>query len=119
MPDREKVIKGLECHADRTNLSCRPSKCPYFAFDFCGPLLATDALALLKEQEAEISKISNAYLDLVGKASKQPEIVRCNDCKHYDGDENSRLGTCLENGVCSTPDWFCADGELKSEDPLG
>lgn len=50
MPDLEKVIKGLECHADRTNLSCRPSKCPYFAYDFCGPLLATDAIGLLKER---------------------------------------------------------------------
>lgn len=39
------------------------------------------------------------------------ELIRCRDCKHYDGDENCRLGTCLENGVCSTPDWFCADGE--------
>ena len=41
------------------------------------------------------------------------EVVRCKDCKHYDEDENSRLGTCLENGVCSTQDWFCADGERK------
>lgn len=41
------------------------------------------------------------------------ELIRCKDCKHYDGDENSWLGTCLENGVCSTPDWFCADGEMK------
>ena len=41
------------------------------------------------------------------------EIVRCKDCMHYDGDEYSGLGTCLENGVCSKPDWFCADGERK------
>lgn len=60
MPDRGKVIKGLECHADRTNLSCRPSKCPYFAYDFCGPLLATDALELLKEQQEQLDKYHKA-----------------------------------------------------------
>ena len=41
------------------------------------------------------------------------ELIRCKDCKHYDGDENSGIGTCLENGVCSTPEWFCADWERK------
>ena len=41
------------------------------------------------------------------------EVVRCKDCKHYDKDENCWLGTCLENGICSTPDWFCADGERR------
>lgn len=41
------------------------------------------------------------------------ELVRCKDCKHYGVDENCRLGNCLENGVCSTPDWFCADGERR------
>jgi hypothetical protein len=45
----------------------------------------------------------------------EQELIRCKDCKHYDGDENCRLGTCLENGVCSTPDWFCADGRRESE----
>ena len=52
MIDREKVIKGLECHADRTNLSCNIAKCPYYELDFCGVRLSQDALALLKEQEA-------------------------------------------------------------------
>lgn len=41
------------------------------------------------------------------------ELVRCKDCMHYDRDENSELGTCLVNGVCSTQDWFCADGEAS------
>lgn len=47
------------------------------------------------------------------KTFETQELVRCKDCMHYDRDENSNLGTCLENGVCSTPDWFCADGERK------
>jgi hypothetical protein len=49
--DREKVIKGLECHADRTNMSCNIAKCPYYELDFCGVRLSQDALALLKEHE--------------------------------------------------------------------
>ena len=37
------------------------------------------------------------------------ELVRCKDCKNYDGD-----GTCLKIGIAMlTDDWFCADGERK------
>ena len=55
MPDREKVIKGLECCAS-TSYECR--KCPYgdecLNTDFpCGEThLISDALTILKEQEA-------------------------------------------------------------------
>ena len=89
MPDREKVIKGLECHADSTNLSCRPSKCPYFAFDFCGPLLATDALELLKEQEA---------------------VVRCKDCRWYD----EKISFCDNCYLPREQTFFCADGKRRT-----
>ena len=52
MPDREKVIKGLE--TCRTRVDCK--ECPY-AYDkrandsCCEAVLHNDALALLKEQE--------------------------------------------------------------------
>ena len=55
MVDREKVIKGLECC---TNGEVCMSDCPYFK-DFpmtdgrCITIVQADALALLKEQEAE------------------------------------------------------------------
>ena len=61
-----------------------------------------------------IIKIDEDKKDIMGNCplvEKPQEVVRCKDCKHYDKDENSWLGTCLENGVCSVPDWFCADGE--------
>ena len=67
-------------------------------------------LDLLKEQEAEISRISNAYLELVGKASKQPSVVRCKDCVKRNYDD------CPVNGWMPNKtdgDWFCADGERK------
>ena len=89
--DREKVIKGLE----ETEIMLKQ------AVDRGGEMAVmgafkclnnvTDALALLKEQEA---------------------VVRCKDCK--------RRGTydCPVyvggDGMCSEPDdWFCADGERK------
>ena len=55
MPDREKVIKGLECCEHISGEYCR--QCPYhedIAADTppcCTGLLAHDALALLKAQE--------------------------------------------------------------------
>ena len=61
MPDREKVIKGLERCKLYNKLNC--DKCPY---DYngrgngkseCTAELATDTLALLKEQEAEIRQL--------------------------------------------------------------
>ena len=47
MPDKDKVIKGLECHAKGAR------GCPYENENGCQLLLCSDALALLKEQEAE------------------------------------------------------------------
>jgi len=37
------------------------------------------------------------------------ELVRCRDCKHYDGDK------CLIKRGCFmvTPDWYCADGKKR------
>ena len=54
MPDREKVIKGLECC---TSGEFCLSDCPYFkevamTDGRCITALQADALALLKEQEA-------------------------------------------------------------------
>ncbi len=53
------------------------------------------------------------------KVLKEPEIVRCKDCRYYeptpDKDEPDR-GWC--NGICSDlpavhGDWFCADGKRR------
>ena len=47
--DREKVIKALECLNEGTYCEC----CDYKPYDDCIKRVATDALALLKEQEAK------------------------------------------------------------------
>ena len=47
MPDREKVVKGLEsCATGKCEISC-----PYHNVPQCTRAILTDALALLKEQE--------------------------------------------------------------------
>ncbi len=57
MPDREKVIKGLECcsrvkFGDSLFNDKMCNACPYSKPLGCGHDLAKDAFALLKEQEA-------------------------------------------------------------------
>ena len=37
------------------------------------------------------------------------EIVRCKDCKHY------MTIHCTCDGCCISDDWFCADGEKRSD----
>ena len=101
MPDREKVIKGLEqCKeggsCDGCQFDIQSSKCIF--------LLHEDALALLKEQ---------------------PQIVRCKDCKHggcrttYTDGRLAKVVCKLhgtkKNEVWMDAEWFCADGERKGE----
>ena len=50
----DKVRQGLECHKDEIPGVCR--NCPYFTESgFCSGRLAKDAIAMLKQQEAEIA----------------------------------------------------------------
>jgi Zn finger protein HypA/HybF involved in hydrogenase expression len=105
MPDREKVIKGLE-HCRKT--SCE--SCPYNAADVksSNPIclineMLSDALALLKEQD-------NCENCAIAIEDRQP-IVRCKDCKNL-GYTNSHW-FCKWLNRCVDEDWFCADGEQK------
>jgi hypothetical protein len=49
MPDKEKVIKGLECLISN-DVPCEG--CPYYGSGYCLRNIAKDAMDLLKEQEA-------------------------------------------------------------------
>lgn len=53
MPDREKIIKGMETCISQ--YECSLDNCPYYINEsgLCWDRLMTDALALLKEQEAK------------------------------------------------------------------
>jgi len=54
---------------------------------------ADDALVLLKELEA---------------------VVRCKDCKWNSG--TAKKPFCMMRSVPSPADWFCADGERRTDD---
>lgn len=56
-----------------------------------------DACSLLDEYKAEIDK------------RRQPEIVRCKDCKWYD----ERISMCDNCGLPREQTFFCADGKRK------
>ena len=97
MPDREKVIKAIECCVvNHTRCFDDSDKlCPYFSTKvyMCEIELLKDALALLKEQEA---------------------VVRCKDCvrkEKIEGTEN--IIYCPHVRMRTSVDWFCADGERK------
>lgn len=69
MPDREKVIKGLErcssidmCYMEISCYHPKYLECPYHEESECVKHLVNDALELLKEQE---------------------EIIHCKDCYYY------------------------------------
>ena len=53
MVDRDNVIKGLECikTSGRDGIPCH--ECPYVDCDDCEATIATDAIALIKEQKEE------------------------------------------------------------------
>ena len=51
-------------------------------------------------------------------ADRPQEIIRCRDCKNYDDvtTECADIGSpCYRNGWCG-PDWFCADGQRRTDD---
>lgn len=47
------------------------------------------------------------------------EVVRCEDCKYYQkvygGVPLGEVGHCICHSFETVPDWFCADGERKSQ----
>ena len=117
MPDRDKVTKGLKACADG---EC--TNCPYdkgaALMTTCTGKLSQDALDLLKEQEEQIESLKQTAQSMMEGITimKQPEIVRCKGCInngtsrcpcHYSGDPHIDWEP--------DDDWFCADGERKSE----
>lgn len=68
---------------------------------------------------------SNVILEALEYVREQPQIVRCNDCKHgslYCTEDvcGATLIECnhpdfAETVVVHKWDWFCADGEPKDE----
>ena len=125
MPDKQKIIKGLEvCTSIADGESC-PKDCPYYQKVCYGyNQLMCDALALLKEQEEQIDRLieesaSNAEMaeGMKELLKEQEALVRCKDCKYCYFASNriksEQSDACGKHGIDVTQDWFCADGEAK------
>lgn len=122
MPEREKVIKGLE--------SCSGVDCTEGQYcteghghNDCIERLCSDTLALVKEQEQAMKEkdgtISNLIAQIKEISQCYERVVRCKDCKH--GRMINILNyTCTESQnhcehILHSPDWFCADGRKKDD----
>ena len=56
-----------------------------------------------------------AYSVVVEKTfSDFARVVRCRDCKHWTENLGGQCNKFTVNGIahCTSPDWFCADGEI-------
>jgi len=100
MTDIEKVKKGLECLAQKQAPTANPCKdCGYINrpnFAICVKDVASDALELLKEQEAEIEYMKRpdcehaehdgiGCLGYCGCAQDDEPIESCKRCEKYTG----------------------------------
>jgi len=116
MPDKEKVIKALECCCelnafDKPNCKDCPAECMsgYMSIPFI-----KDVLELLKEQEAAIDDLKGF---INGFSKNAVPVVLCRDCEYWDnsGYLIKDRGMCNNVSVrCSRDgDWFCADGKRR------
>ena len=122
MLDEEKVKKGLEM-CSRDKWTC--PKCPYFiqkGEPKCMSALGQDALKLIKKQQDIIDTHKANLEETLECLVEKTNVVRCKDCKHrFNGEHHDNCCDVLMGKVKWTfevtvePDWFCADGERRTE----
>lgn len=114
MPNREKVIKGLEICVDRIPGKYTCNECPYeIDGNYCEINLTHDAIDMLKEQQEEIENLkqtAQSMMEGICLLKEQEAVVRCKDCKFMYEDGQFMCGI---RGFCVNEDFFCADGERK------
>ena len=84
--DREKVIKGIDICLQRFHCG---EDCPYYndAKNGCMEQLREDALALLKEQEAEIENLKQTAQSMMeGIVISTPMSHPCESCQEFNCD---------------------------------
>lgn len=119
MIDRAKVLKGLECWGG--SLPCIGSQCPYhdeYGLPSCRKVVCSEALAMLKDQQNTINCLIIAKEALFQTVEEQKQLVRCKDCVYYiagGGCGNINGESPARNLIDVRPDWFCADGERRTE----
>ena len=78
---------------------------------------AIKQLQFIREHMVPISSNYFDAFDMAAEALKQPEIVRCKDCKFY-----SPMNRETKTGICNLTlhqnfgdDWFCAGAERRTD----
>ena len=98
MWDKEKVVNGLNALYD----SMHKNQCYACSYEF---------VETAKEFGTEILAEAIEFIE------RQPDIVRCKDCKHYDETQRGTPRAEKKRYVCDDfnppDDWFCADWEQK------
>ena len=125
MPDREKVISKLEKEVQRTystkttvfqngekvseEINTHREPCVRIPIE-----IADKILVLLKEQDADIQDLRRENHNILTQfhewAKEQEAVVRCKDCKWNNG-----YTGCDKYLLPHGGDWFCADGERRTE----
>ena len=84
MYDREKVIRGLECHRIDNNHRINCADCPYYVDDDnhirCVNDLHDDALALLKERQEQIDKLLEESAHNADRVEEMKELLKAVLC---------------------------------------
>lgn len=126
MPDIEKVIEGLE----KAKVVIE-TWIPMFE-QYNSPFTIDCAIELLKVQQLDIEALKNTIQSMVEgqcviAGSKQPQIVRCKDCKHFEIKDHwanfggvpilatSDCPTCNKwaDGCMTKPDGYCFMAERR------
>ena len=79
--------------------------------------LGEEPMVWCNENEYELGERNQWNSDVLAiKAvpSAQPEIIRCEDCKHGMYDVMCKFYWC--HGVAHSANWFCADGERREDE---
>lgn len=62
------------------------------------------------ERDVAMEQLKDHGIPFGGIAPDVVKVVRCKDCKHY------MTIHCTCDGCCISDDWYCADGERKSNE---
>jgi hypothetical protein len=102
MPDREKVIEGVE-HCFHGQECCGDIECPYYidhlsdcCLEYCQENLKADVLALLKKQQEKVNRVDTTKVKTVQRIAKSEDNgtyftmiwYECEECGHkINGDD--------------------------------
>ena len=77
---------------------------------------------LIRILSADSERYRDAYKKgyETGYKTREDELIRCKDCKEcyfaYNRIQSEQTFACGKHGIDVTQDWFCADGERRTDD---